>query len=618
MDIPHWQFDTIYGREDDVSNPLIEMFEGDYNYYLAREILQNALDAHDPSSQEPVTVTFSIEEFSHSMFPDYQTFLDVFKSAKKFWPSENVKTHLFLDNAIKCLNKGRIPVLKVSDFNTTGLNGSDNDRNGRWYKLVKSVGSTSKHEGEGGSFGLGKGAPFAASWLRTLFYSSKNEIGQNVFQGVAELVSFQDSNGNIKRGSGSYALSKQGSIRNRRLIDEHMVRKDQGLDIYIMGYKVKENWQEKLFESVLRNFWPAINENLLIVDIDGEVLTHNNLEDKLTQFYIGKPFKDNSKPEGNPLQFYQAFKNGQMYPNDLENLGKVKFYFTRTEEPLNRVAMIRKSKMVIFSRDFRWHAPYAGVFVCDNDKGNVELRKMESPQHDVWDKNRYVENGEKIDWELRDFIRGVLRSLATIQKGGIIEIPELQKYLPFADNGSIKGAGGGNADYTENEGTEETGSEIGVNEELEESVIVSPYKVSVINEPTKGHGNGGEIKRKGERKIKKGEKAPGGGEGKADSTLIQTIKSRIFLKNKIDNIFEYCVIIKGEEDLKCKLKFFAIGEEGTEKVKIIEVRDDSGNKFSATGQRINGIHLKKDDELRLYVKIDSLFKISLKMNVYAL
>jgi len=28
--------------------------------------------------------------------------------------------------------------------------------------------------------------------------------------------------------------------------------------------------------------------------------------------------------------------------------------------------MIRQSKMVIYSRDFRWHAPYAGVFICNN------------------------------------------------------------------------------------------------------------------------------------------------------------------------------------------------------------------------------------------------------------
>lgn len=119
------------------------MFEGDYNYFLAREVLQNALDAKDKSSEEPVKVVFSLEEFSHSMFPGYEDFLTIFKKAKDFWPSENDKTHRFLDSAIKCLGQERIPVLKISDYNTEGLNGADGDRNGPWYKLVKSVGSTS-------------------------------------------------------------------------------------------------------------------------------------------------------------------------------------------------------------------------------------------------------------------------------------------------------------------------------------------------------------------------------------------------------------------------------------------------------------------------------------------
>lgn len=619
MEEPKWQFDTIHGREDDVSSPLIEMFEGDYNYFLAREVLQNALDAKDKISEEPVKVVFSFEEFTHSMFPGYMDFLEIFKRAKEFWPSENEKTHKFLDSAIKCLSQERIPVLKISDYSTEGLNGADGDRNGPWYKLVKSVGSTSKHEGQGGSFGLGKGAPFAASYLRTLFYSTKNEIGQNVFQGVAELVSHKDENDNIKRGSGSFGNPQQSSIRDRRLIDGHMARKEKGLDIFVMGYKVEENWQEKLLESVLRNFWPAIHDDLLIVEIDDERLSSKNLEEKLTKHYINKPYKDNAKPEGNPLQFYQAFKNGQLFrSNPLDNLGEVKLYFSRTEEPLNRVAMIRQSKMVIYSRDFRWHAPYAGVFICDNDKGNAELRKMESPQHDEWDKNRYKEKGEAIDWELREFVRGVLKSLAKVKEGGIIEIPGLHKYLPFDQHGAISGSGGNGADYTGKEGEEETGKELGLTEEIEESVTVNPYKVAVMNQPISGHGDGSEVIRKGKRKVKKGKKAPGGGEGKADALLREKMSSRAFLTKKDNSVTEYCVIIKSELDGKCKLKLSAVGEEGSEKLQITEVSDQQGNRYAATGHRIQGVPLVAGAELKLNIKVKSPLKLSLKLEGYAL
>ncbi|HLF64579.1 MAG TPA: hypothetical protein VI603_12535 [Saprospiraceae bacterium] len=618
METPYWQFDTIHGREDDVSNALIEMFEGDYNYYLAREVLQNAIDAHDPKSSEPVKVTFSLEEYRHSMFPGYNDFLAILNSAKSFWPKEKEKCHIFLDNAITCLTQQKIPVLKISDYNTIGLNGDDSDKNSPWYGLVKSVGSTTKHEGEGGSFGLGKGAPFAASFLRTLFYSTKNERSQNVFQGVAELVSHKDTNGNTKRGSGSFGKINQSSIRDRRLMDEHMVRKEKGLDIFIMGYKVEENWQEKLMESVLRNFWPAVNDNLLVVEIDGERLSNKNLEEKLTEYYIDKPYKDNAKPEGNPLQFYQAVKNGYPFSVTLENLGDVTFYFYRTEEPLNKVAMIRKSKMVIFSRDFRWHAPFAGVFICDNDKGNQELRKMESPQHDVWDKNRYKLKGEEIEAELRDFIRSALKSLVKVLESGITEIPALHKYLPFNKDGYVPGVGGDGAEYTGNESDEETSMEIGINEEFYESIEVTPYKVAVINKPIKGYGAGAKVIRKGKRKLKKGRGAQGGGEGNNDALLQESISSRIFLIKKSGDESLYRLIVKSDLTGKCKLKLNAIGEEGSENVFIKEVYDDNGNKYPASGHRIQSVQLTKNTELRLNVNIESNIKLSLKLEAYAL
>lgn len=613
-----WQFDTIHGREDDVSNALIESFEGDYNYYLAREVLQNAIDAKNPDSIDPVKVVFTLEEFTKSMFPNYDEYVRIYSAAKEFWPEEKVKTHAFLDKAIECLNQNKIPVLKISDYNTVGLNGDDNDRNSPWYGLVKSVGSTTKHEGQGGSFGLGKGAPFAASYLRTLFYSTKNKRSQNVFQGVAELVSHKDSEGNKKRGSGSYGNMGQSSIRNRREIEEHMVRKERGLDIFIMGYKEEQNWQERLMESVLRNFWLAIHDNLLIVDIDGEVLTSRNLEEKLTKFYINEPNKDNAKPEGNPLQFYQAYKKGIKKTKILDTLGEVSFHFYRTEESLNRVAMIRKSKMVIYSKDFRWHAPYAGVFVCDNDIGNQELRKMETPQHNTWDKNRNKVNGEKIESELRNFIRGVLKSFAKIKEGGIIEIPGVHKWLPFDKDGEIKGDGKSGIKYTGKKGSDESSREIAEVEEFEESVTVTPYKVSVINELNSGFGNGGKLVRKGKKKLKKGKKAQGGGKGNPNALLNSNLNSRVFVINKNDNNLIYRVKIRSEIEGKCKLKLIAMGEEGREKVNIKEVNDDLGNRYSSAGNRINGINIDTGQELNLNVEINSPSKLSIKLEAYDL
>ena len=142
---------------------------------------------------------FLYKEFTASMFPNHGEFLKIWRSAQKFWPEDNIKCQEFLKNGIECLSNDRINVLKISDYNTEGLNGGDNERNGGWFGLVKSVGSSNKNEGQGGSFGIGKGAPFAASHLRTCFYSTVNEIGQNVFQGVSKIVSHDDEKSDVKK-----------------------------------------------------------------------------------------------------------------------------------------------------------------------------------------------------------------------------------------------------------------------------------------------------------------------------------------------------------------------------------------------------------------------------------
>ena len=208
--------------------------------------------------------------------------------------------------------------------------------------------------------------------------------------------------------------------------------KDEGSIFMLWVIRLKTTGKEKLLESVLRNFWPAILHNELEVEIDDEILNSRNLEDKLTHYFIDKPTKDNNKPEGNPLEYFKAFKNSdRIFEEETENLDKVKFYFRKSEEHLNRVAMIRKSKMVIYTRVFHFPANYAGVFICDNEKGNKELRKMESPEHDRWDKYRNKKKGGEIEHELSNFIKGSLKSLTRIEENELLEIPGLHKYLPF-------------------------------------------------------------------------------------------------------------------------------------------------------------------------------------------
>jgi hypothetical protein len=609
-----WDFVSTNGaREDGIHNPMIEHFSGNYNYSLAREVIQNSLDAKQDGSISPVTVSFSLQHFSRSEFPGYSELLEVLKACKKYWPDDR-DTQEFVDNALEYIKEDSIPFLKISDYNTKGLVGLDDEKTGGWYNLVKSTGASSKSEGQGGSFGIGKGAPFAASNLRVVFYSTRILNGFTKFQGVAELVSFKVGD-DIKRGVGSFGLG-QNSVQNLRNIPERFRRTETGTDIFIAGYKNEKGWQKNLIKSILRNFWFAINSGDLVVNVESTEIDRNNIEKLLTDHFLGEPFKDSVKPAGNPLQYHKAILSGKMFEDKLPILGTVRFYFYQTEEQLNYVAMLRKSHMVIYSRRFTFPGNYAGVFICDDDKGNKELRKMEPPAHDEWIEERNKERGLKAMAEVVSFIRGCLDKMKLTKTSGILDIPELHKYLPY-DDGAEVGVEEGASQYTGTESETESSRVIQRKESVGTPVVISPFKVAVVNIPdsgwrSEGRGSGSGGNGGGQ------ERGSGGGGGKKKSFRRDEVSSRAFLTKRSDEILEYLVIVKSTIGERCNLRLSAVGEEGLEKVRITNVTDLDGSTHHFLGNNIHNIQLRSGGENRLNISISSRIKYSLKIDAYAL
>ncbi len=583
---------------------MIEQFSGNYNYSVAREVIQNSLDAKSKENSDPVTVVFKLEDFLRKDFPGQQELLEVMNAGKKYY-KDDAKAQEFLYSAISCLKEDVIPFLKISDFNTTGLMGMDDDKKGGWYNLVKATGSSPKLDG-GGSFGIGKGAPFAASNLRVVFYSTLKKDGFSKFQGIAELVSHEEGK-DIKRGVGSFGFG-QGSLNNPKDIPEKFWRKEKtGTDIFIAGYKNEKGWQKNLIQSILRNFWYAISRNDLVVKVEKEEINQSNLEKFLSHHFISEPFKDYVEPTGNPLQYYFAVKNGKLFEEKLPTLGNVKFYFYQTEEHLNYVSMIRKSHMTIYSRRFNFPGNYAGVFICDDDKGNKELRKMEPPAHDKWIPERNKEKGAKAMEEIISFVRECLEKMKVTKSSGVLDIPELHKYLPYDDGGNT-GDGDGVSQYTGEEAEEESSKQIQKKEIFEEPVVISPFKVAVVNTTNV------EGKKVGERKEKKKKKRTNT-KRKFDENEFQ---SRSFLVKQTKNSLEYIVILKPEVSEKCNLKLIAVGEEGSEKLKITKVIGASDNKPHFANNYIHGVYLEEGKEIKYNVTIESQIKFSLKIDAYAL
>lgn len=239
------------GQEVGISEGGIEHFTGKQVESLCKEILQNSLDARISSSQ--VKVKFELVKISKDLIPEINELKETIKRCLKFW-SGNLKAEKVLNKSLKSLEQNEIEVLKISDYGTCGLTGADKTRDSNFFNLVKSSGVSSKGGQAGGSFGIGKFAPFACSFPRTVFYSTLDVEGNYAFQGVSRLVT-HEIKGRTTQGVG-YIGNSNGNkpILNKKIIPQIFLRNEAGTDVNIIGFSGEKNWKESVIRASLNSF----------------------------------------------------------------------------------------------------------------------------------------------------------------------------------------------------------------------------------------------------------------------------------------------------------------------------------------------------------------------------
>ena len=81
-----------------------------------------------------------------------------------------------------------IGFIRVSDYNTRGMDYVEGETDKTFYAFVRAAGvSVKQDDGSGGSFGFGKGAFFVMSPINTVFVSTMNSDNQCFFEGVSRL-----------------------------------------------------------------------------------------------------------------------------------------------------------------------------------------------------------------------------------------------------------------------------------------------------------------------------------------------------------------------------------------------------------------------------------------------
>lgn len=116
-----WYFP--YGKDiepESVNNVRIEIFKYNILESLSREVCQNSLDAVLDENR-PVKVTFEEKEIDVNKIPDIKSFIEeVIPPSRTTWENDN-NAQEFLDTYESTLNNNKIKVLKISDYNTIGL-----------------------------------------------------------------------------------------------------------------------------------------------------------------------------------------------------------------------------------------------------------------------------------------------------------------------------------------------------------------------------------------------------------------------------------------------------------------------------------------------------------------
>lgn len=441
----------------------MQHFAGNPIRHLAREVIQNAIDAH---TNDSVVVKIKLREVSVSTIPNLDELKANIDACHKASKPEGRKAEIFFEQAKMELEKSKIQVLEISDFNTTGMKGPS--ENGTpYYAFMKAKGQSKKaSETATGSYGIGKFAPYTVSKIRTIFlstvYLDDTQEYVQLTQGKSILMSHDD--GDIrKQGTGFWGVKNKchpligisESIPDwitRASTKEDLVS-SRGSKLSILCFDAQKNWQEILVVSVVENFFAAIWDGKLKVEINDNYVLEKSSISKIYNDENSKIIErliSNQKNE--PDQFIHsryyltAYQKGvEVFKEESQttNLGLCELRIWVSENLPKKVCALRNGMFItdnlkglkVFS-DFK---DFVAVFTCHDKKGNELLRAMEPPRHDDFEVDllptpEEQKKGQKALKEISDWVRDCLKRHAKDPVSDVTEIDELKDF--FGEEGN--------------------------------------------------------------------------------------------------------------------------------------------------------------------------------------
>lgn len=407
-----WKFPTRgYGETEGFANAGLEDFRGQKMQALARETCQNSLDAADGSGK-PVRMEFHDTRMKISEFPGMTQLQKVLQSCWKFWKNDgDVNTRHFLQKALKSFEQEKFTVLRISDFQTKGVQGAFSGKNiTPWGSLVKgnSFSVKSDEKNAAGSYGIGKSAPFVSSRYQTVFYRTYDIDGEKAVLGVSRLMAHRSINpvpegeDPVRRSVGYFGENENRQpLHELAALDAIYPRTEHGTDLFIPGFLAGTDWETEMLVEIVDNFLYAIDSGKLEVSVGNQTLTKETLSAVLSR--LGNKAKHANL-------FYQAIHSPEAIPleRDFHGLGKLNLRLFYGPDLNRKILVVRNSGMKIASIPALPRGiSYVGFLELKGERLNEFFRGMENPKHTEWQPGRHTDPklAKKYKEEVESWVR---------------------------------------------------------------------------------------------------------------------------------------------------------------------------------------------------------------------
>lgn len=643
-----WHFaEQPYASQDiGPNNAAAEHFIATPYPSLIREAIQNSLDVVADANQ-PVRMRFEFGKLRAKTYEGFYGLKEHIEGVIKLYGAKAEKEYapMLKHFELTFSGHGELYYIKVSDYNTKGMDYRENDTSSPFYAFMRALGVTAKEDdSSGGSFGFGKSAYFLMSPIHTVLVSTMTEAGKTFFEGAARLCThlYKNEEGREVKFQHYGYYDNQNGMRPATVLTDipnKFKRDEVGTDIYIMGVDGSEEKQleaiDEMVKSTLRNFWMAILHGKLVVEISDVTIDSSTLDELMTLHFPDMADRIKNGDNYNPRPYYEAVKNAGAskefvrIDRKLPLLGDVTLYVWKSKEARDGVIHLRKQRMFIFRyRKYSSSYGYYAVFICTDNHGNKLLQSIEDPSHRKWEPRRNRTSGKRIMDEIDAFMQECLQELFMNDDGGPLGITGLEDYL-FVPEELVASD---REDVEDNPFFGEPSKE--VQEEGTSPVsIIEPPKPTINNERKEAVGKvitvtpptGGEQQSEGplgghqRKEGKKKRKGTGGSPDKTGFTPSQDETPGEFLENipvryrvmaeRKNGTMIHSVIIKSDFDVeRGQIEIIVGGEENDEELDIVESSMGTPEGNTVTNLRLekgksNIVELKFADEMKHAIKL---------------